>query len=160
MSDEMPIRAVAAADLPVRRGSSYPKRFAGPCAERSKRQLGDHFGLDDFGVNLVELPPGVWSSQRHWHSAEDEFVYILSGEVTLVTDEGEQRLGAGMCVGFRAGLSNGHHLINKTERTALVLEVGSRKSDDDCYYSDIDMKIENRGSGAGFTDVSGASYED
>jgi uncharacterized cupin superfamily protein len=128
--------------LPVVTGSGYPAPFDAPCATRARQRLGDAAGLTDFGVNLVRLPPGCWSSQRHWHSAEDEFVYILEGEVVLVTDAGEETLRYGDCAGFKAGLKDGHHLQNRSQRDALLLEVGSRKvAEDEGEYSDIDMRF-------------------
>ena len=92
--------ALAAMSLPVRRGTRYPAPFDAPCAAREKRALGDAFGLADYGVNLVTLPPGSWSSQRHWHSVEDELIYVLEGEPVLVTDAGRTPLKPGMCAGF------------------------------------------------------------
>lgn len=150
--------AVRAEDLAAQQGSSYPAPFDQPCAERMRRRLGDAFGLTDFGVNLLTLPPGAWSSQRHWHSEEDEFVFVLSGEPTLVTDEGETLLGPGMCAGFPAGEANGHHLINKSDQPVVCLEVGSRKPDDDGFYSDIDMQILKPAKGGGFTRKNGEPY--
>jgi uncharacterized cupin superfamily protein len=138
--------AIAADSVPSKRGASYPAPFDQPCAARERRALGDAFGLNDFGVNLMTLPPGVWSSQRHWHSHEDEFVYVLAGNPTLVTDAGRTRLAPGMCAGFPAGAANGHHLVNETDAPVTLLEVGSRKPDDDCYYADIDMQILKRNS--------------
>lgn len=130
---------------PERKGSKYPHPFAVPCAQRIRQSLGDAAGLNDFGVNLLVLPPGAWSSQRHWHSAEDEFVYVISGEVVLVTDEGEAILRAGDCAGFPKGDSNGHHLINRSLSPARCIEVGTRtKGSDVCTYSDIDMMIDDR----------------
>lgn len=96
--------------VPVVTGSRYPAPFDAPCAARSRQRLGDAAELTDFGVNLLRLPPGVWSSQRHWHSSEDEFLYVLEGEVVLVTNAGEQILKAADCVGFKAGVADGHHL--------------------------------------------------
>ena len=127
-----------------KRGSSYPAPFDKPCAERLRRRLGDAGGLSDFGVNLLTLPPGAWSSQRHWHSKEDEFVYVLSGEVTLVSDDGEKVLRAGDCAAFPKGDPNGHHLINKSSAVAMCLEVGTRSKDDFCTYPDIDLQIDSR----------------
>jgi uncharacterized cupin superfamily protein len=128
--------------VPAREGSSYPAPFRPAVEARRKRPLGDPLGLSQFGVNLVELPPGCWSSQRHWHSHEDEFVYVLEGELTLVSDGGEQVLGPGMAAGFPAGKADGHHLINRTDRPALYLEVGTRREDvDQVDYPDIDMAI-------------------
>jgi uncharacterized cupin superfamily protein len=105
--------------------------------------LGDAGGLRDFGVNLMRLPPGGWSSQRHWHSHEDEFVYVLEGEVVLVEDAGETLLRAGDCAAFPQGAGDGHHLINRSSTMAVVLEVGSRNLEDLTLYSDIDMKSAN-----------------
>ena len=147
-----------AADLPVRRGTGYPPQFDAPCAEREKRALGNAFGLQDFGVNLVTLPPGAWSSQRHWHSREDELVYVLEGEAVLVTDAGRTRLKAGMCAGFRAGSADGHHLVNETDAPMTYLEVGSRHMDDDVEYSDIDMRVLARGKGGVFTHKDGTPW--
>jgi len=126
--------------VPARKGSGYPPPFAAPCADRTRRRLGDAGGLSDFGVNLMTLPPGGWSSQRHWHSHEDEFVYVLEGEVVLVEDEGESVLRAGDCAAFRKNSGNGHHLINKSSAPAVYLEVGSRNPADLTTCSDIDMK--------------------
>ena len=109
-----------------------------------RKQLGDAGGLSDFGVNMLTLKPGVWSSQRHWHSKEDEFVMILSGEVVLVDDSGEHVLRAGDCAAFPKGQANGHHLINKSKADAICLEVGTRSTDDVCDYPDIDLRIDGR----------------
>lgn len=128
---------------PVRTGSGYPSPFDEPCAERLRKRLGDAGGLSQFGVNLLHLPPGAWSSQRHWHSSEDEFVYVVSGEVTLVTDKGEEVLRAGDCAAFPKGLPDGHHLINKSDSLAVCLEVGTRSGTDICRYPDIDMQIDS-----------------
>lgn len=128
--------------VPVVTGSRYPRPFDAPCAARARQRLGDAAELTDFGVNLLRLPPGAWSSQRHWHSAEDEFAYVLDGEVVLVTDAGEETLRAGDCAGFKAGVEDGHHFQNRSTRDAVLLEVGSRKPDDDeGDYSDIDMRF-------------------
>jgi uncharacterized cupin superfamily protein len=127
--------------VPERRGSGYPAPFHLKAGERVRQALGDAGGLNDFGVNLLRLPPQAWSSQRHWHSAEDEFVWVLSGEVTLVTDEGEQVLRAGDCAAFP---KNEHHLINKSGDMAVVLELGTRSDVDVCEYPDIDMRIDSR----------------
>jgi uncharacterized cupin superfamily protein len=130
--------------VPERKGSGYPAPFHEPCANRIRQRLGDAGGLTQFGVNLLHLPPGAWSSQRHWHSAEDEFVYVVSGETTLVTDEGERVLRPGDCAAFPKNDGNGHHLINKSDKIALCLEVGTRSDDDVCRYSEIDMQIDSR----------------
>ena len=125
-----------------RKGSGYPAPFHEKAAGRIKQALGEPSGLTQFGVNLVQLPPGNWSSQRHWHSEEDEFVYVLSGEVTLITDAGEEVLRAGDCAAFAKNEANGHHLVNKSPAMAIYLEVGTRRDDDFCSYPDIDMQID------------------
>ncbi len=132
------------ADLPVRVGTGYPAQFNGACAGRTRRRLGDAGGLSGFGVNLMTLPPGKWSSQRHWHSHEEEFVYVLSGELILVEDGGETALCAGDCAAFPKGSGNGHHLQNRGTIEAIYLEVGSRHPDDLTTCSDIDMMSSNR----------------
>jgi uncharacterized cupin superfamily protein len=145
--------------VPERRGSSYPEPYRAQVEARIKRPLGDATGLTQFGVNLVELPPGCWSSQRHWHSHEDEFVYVLEGELTLVTDAGEQILRPGMAAGFPAGKPDGHHLINRTDRPATYLEVGSRRDDlDECDYPDIDMAVRHRDGRQMYVNKSGEPY--
>jgi uncharacterized cupin superfamily protein len=126
-------------DVEMRTGSGYPAPHDVPCQQRSRRRLSDAFGLSQFGVNLLELPPGAWSSQRHWHERQDEFVYVLEGEVTLVTDEGETVLTAGMVAGFRAGEPNGHHLTNRSKSVARVLEMGTRTAVETAHYPDISM---------------------
>jgi len=131
--------ALDPAQVRGRTGNSYPEPFGRASAPREKRVLGDAVGLKNFGVNLVRLPPGAASSQRHWHTHEDEFVYILEGEVALVTDSGVQTLTAGACAGFPAGARDGHHLVNRSGRDAVYLEVGDRKEEDQCYYSDVDL---------------------
>ena len=124
-------------------GSGYPAPYDEPCRQRKRLRLGDVAGLTQFGVNLLRLPPGVWSSQRHWHTAEDEFVYVLEGEVVLVTDAGEEVLRAGDCAGFKAGESDGHHLQNRTSAEVVLLEIGLRNPEHDgVEYPGIDLKIE------------------
>jgi uncharacterized cupin superfamily protein len=131
---------VSAAQVTV--GSGYPAPYDEPCRRRERVRLGDAADLTQFGVNLLRLPPGVWSSQRHWHSAEDEFVYVLEGEVVLVSDGGEELLRAGDCAGFKAGDGNGHHLQNRASRDALLLEIGARHPQADAVeYPGIDLKI-------------------
>ncbi len=136
------MKKIDAASLPVRTGSGYPPPYDAPCAGRRRTRLGDAAGLTQFGVNLLRLPPGAWSSQRHWHSAEDEFTYVLEGEVVLVTDDGEEVLRAGDCAGFRAGDANGHHLQNRSDVDAVLLDIGSRHPDTDAVdYPDIDLAL-------------------
>lgn len=123
-------------------GSGYPAPYDEPCRQRKRLRLGDVAGLTQFGVNLLRLAPGVWSSQRHWHTAEDEFVYILEGEVVLISDAGEEVLRAGDCAGFKAGEPNGHHLLNRTGADAVLLEIGARNPErDGVEYPDIDLTI-------------------
>jgi uncharacterized cupin superfamily protein len=129
--------------IPKRRGVGYPAPFAAPCAERIRQRLGDAGGLTDFGVNLMHLPPGAWSSQRHWHTHEDEFVYVLEGELTLIEDTGETTLRAGDAAAFPKNTGNGHHLINKSTTTAIYLEAGSRAPADITTCSDIDLMSTN-----------------
>lgn len=142
-------------NVPERKGSSYPAPFHLKAGERTRQRLGDAGGISDFGVNLMSLPPGAWSSQRHWHTAEDEFIFILEGEVTLITDKGEETLKAGDCATFAKGVSDGHHLVNNSKAMARVLEVGSRSSEDVCTYPDIDMKVDEK---QGYTHMDGTPY--
>jgi uncharacterized cupin superfamily protein len=130
--------------VPVRVGTGYPTKFNEACAGRTRRRLGDAGELNDFGVNLMTLPPGKWSSQRHWHSHEDEFVYVLQGELTLVEDDTETLLQAGDCAAFPKASGNGHHLQNRGAGVAVYLEVGSRHPDDLTTCSDVDMMSSNR----------------
>jgi uncharacterized cupin superfamily protein len=143
---------------PLVAGARYPAPYDQPCRARVRQRLGDAAGLTQFGVNLTRLPPGCWSSQRHWHTAEDEFVYILEGEVVMVSDAGEELLRAGDCVGFRAGISDGHQLQNRTARDVLLLEIGSRRPEqDEVFYPGIDLRMP--AGRAGFTHADGAPYE-
>jgi uncharacterized cupin superfamily protein len=131
------------AAVPQRMGTGYPPPFDAPCAGRIRQRLGNAGGLTDFGVNLMRLPPGKWSSQRHWHSHEDEFVYVLAGELTLIEDGGETLLRAGDAAAFPKGTGSGHHLVNKSDAVAIYLEAGSRAPDDLTTCSDIDMMSAN-----------------
>jgi len=140
------------------RGSDYPAPFDKPAAARERRALGDALGLTNFGVNLMRLPPGCISSQRHWHSKQDEFVFVVEGEVVLVTDAGEQTLGPGMAAGFPAGKADGHHLINRSGHDALLLEVGDRIPGDECDYSDIDMMVRRVGGEEKYLRKDGTPY--
>lgn len=127
---------------PTRHGTGYPPPYDASCAARRRWRLGDAAGLTQFGVNLQRLPAGQWSSQRHWHMAEDEFLYVLEGEVVLVDEAGETLLRAGDCAGFKAGVANAHHLQNRSDREAVILEVGSRKpGEDEVQYSDINLVL-------------------
>jgi uncharacterized cupin superfamily protein len=131
--------------VPSESGSTYPPPFDVPCRAQSCRRLARFAGLRQFGLNMTVIEPGAWSSQRHWHSHEDEFVWVLDGELTLVTDAGEETLRAGDCAAFRSGDPDGHHLVNKSGRTARVLEIGTADTRDRCTYPDIDMIADARG---------------
>ena len=142
--------------VPETSGCNYPPPFAEICLGATWRKLGDAVGLTDFGVNLVRLPPGKWSSQRHWHTEEDELVMILEGEVVLVEDDGETVLRAGDCAGWKAGVANGHCLQNHGDRNAVYLEIGTRRpASDACSYPDIDMHAPG---GPGYTHTDGRPY--
>lgn len=136
------MKRINPASVPADRGSNYPAPYDQPCAGRARQRFGRSHGLTQFGVNLTVIPPGCWSSQRHWHSHEDEFVWVIEGELTLVTDRGEEVLHAGDCAAFPAGDQDGHHLVNKSTQAARVLEIGNADPRDRCVYSDIDMVAE------------------
>ena len=138
------------ATAPRGEGTRYPEPYAAPCRGRHWLKLGEAAGLTQFGVNLVTLPPGVWSSQRHWHAREDEFLHVVSGEVVLITDAGEQVLRAGDSAGFPAGSRDGHCLQNRGAVDAVVLVVGTRDDADWGEYPDIDLMFKpGRYSGGG-----------
>jgi uncharacterized cupin superfamily protein len=145
--------------LPGRRSTIYPKPFDEGFDKRIKRALTDGLGLTQFGVNLTTLEPGGKSAHRHWHACEDEFIYVLSGELTLVTDEGEQTLKPSMAVGFPAGEKNGHQLVNNSGEPATYLEIGTRAVNDEATYPDIDLKAEKRDGRFRFFKKSGEPYE-
>jgi uncharacterized cupin superfamily protein len=144
MSEGRKAAAISAleAALPSR-GSSYPEQFQPLVKGRQKRALGDHFGLRNFGVNLTRLKPGAVTALRHAHTKQDEFVYVVEGHPVLVTDDGEERLSPGMCVGFPAGTGNGHHLVNRTGDDVVLLEVGDRTPGDEATYPDDDLRAEH-----------------
>lgn len=144
------------AGVPEVLGVGYPPPFAPLSAERVRQRLGAAGGLKDLGVNLMRLPPGNWSSQRHWHSHEDEFVYVLEGELVLIEDGGETMLRAGDCATFAKNSGDGHHMINRSNKTAVYLEVGSRHRDDITTCSDIDMMSAN--ADGRFVHKNGAPY--
>ena len=125
----------------VRTGTNYPPQFQNVVQGREKSVLGDLVGLTQFGVNLTRLKPGAASALRHWHENEDEFVYILEGELVLIEDEGETLLRPGDAAGFKAGVANGHHLVNKTQRDAVYLEIGTRAPTERAHYPDVDLEF-------------------
>jgi uncharacterized cupin superfamily protein len=141
------------------RGSGYPEPFRSRMGDRAKKKLGNACGLTRFGVNLVTLGPDGQSALRHWHTLEDEFVYVLSGEVVLISDEGEQILHAGMCAGYPAGKPNAHHFVNRSATAAQYLEIGNRTEGDNAFYPDDDlMWVETEG-GAIAAHKNGRRYE-
>ena len=139
-------------------GSNYPAQFRPAVAGRSKQRLGDALGLRNFGVNLTTLKPGSASALRHWHAKQDEFVYIVSGELVLVTNEGEQLLTAGACAGFPAGNADGHHLVNRSAAIAVYLEIGDRTPGDAVTYPDDDIAARAIDGVWKFVRKNGASY--
>src|SRR6202045_2731269 len=140
-------------------GTPYPAPFDQPCRSRARTRLGDAAGLTQYGVNLLRLPPGAWSSQRPWHTGGDGFVYGLSGGVGLVTDAGDEILHAGDAAGFKAGDNNGHCLQNRSQPDAEVLEIGTRIAGDTAFYSDIDMVAPAGGKPDAYTHPDGTPYE-
>ena len=141
MAGEAKHIAIVAADVPARsKLSNYPEPFALRMSGRTKRTLGDLFGLVNFGVNLTKLAPNASSSLRHAHTKQDEFIYVLQGRPTLHTDEGRTTLSPGMCAGFKAGTGNGHHLINETAEDVVYLEIGDRTPGDEGSFPNDDIK--------------------
>ena len=122
-----------------RTGSGYPEPYRSQCLPREKRALGDPLGLKTIGINHTTLAPGKHSSMRHWHTHEEEFVYVLSGELVLQTDAGEQVLKPGMCAGFALGTGDGHCLINRGSQPATYLEISNRHPEDRAFYSEADL---------------------
>jgi len=145
--------------LAGRRSSIYPAPFAAGFERRIKRALGDAGGLTQFGVNLTTLEPGAISSLRHWHAKEDEFVYVLEGEVTLITDAGEEVLRPGMAAAFPAGEADAHQLVNRSAAPATFLEVGTRTANDETAYPDVDLHYYKRDGRRSFVRKSGEPYE-
>ena len=135
----------------AKRGANYSDEFAGPVKDREKRALGDALGLGQFGVNLVTMEPGALSSLRHWHSGEEEFVWVVSGELVLVQDGGETVLRAGDAAAFKAGGPDGHHLRNRSGAVASFLVIGTRAASDTCTYPDVDLINRTEGARNWFT---------
>jgi uncharacterized cupin superfamily protein len=161
MSNAKPNRPVAlvASDAPARaKSSNYPEPFLARVAGRIKRPLGDLFGLKNFGVNLTRLKPGSMSALRHSHEKQDEFVYILEGRPTLVTDAGRTTLRPGMCAGFQAGTGDGHHLVNETADDVVYLEIGDRTPGESANYPDDDLALQTIDGKMQFTHKDGTPY--
>jgi uncharacterized cupin superfamily protein len=157
----MPLVAPALAPRSVapRTDSGYPEPYRSRVLPREKRALGDALGLAKIGVNLTTLPPGKESSMRHWHTHEEEFVYVLEGEVVLRTDAGEQVLTAGTCAGFRLGTTDGHQLVNRSNRPAVYLEVSNRDEADETFYSEVDLHHNLPGHPGQFTRRDGSAFD-
>jgi uncharacterized cupin superfamily protein len=146
------------AKLAVDTRTNYPAPFDRVVRGRERKRLGSAAGLDQFGVNLTTLKPGAASALRHWHEKEDEFVYILEGEVVLIEDEGESVLRPGDAVGFKANSRNGHHLVNRTQRDAVYLEIGTRSKHELVDYPDVDLMVVRDDKGARYTHKNGDPY--
>jgi len=146
------------AAIPVRERTGYPPPYAEAVKGRLFQALGDAAGLTQFGVNLVRLRPGAASSQRHWHENEDEFLIVLEGELVLVEDEGETILRAGDAAGFKAGVPNGHELLNRTERDGVFLVVGSRTPAERAHYPDVDLLYEATDGRVRYTNRAGEPF--
>ena len=137
--------------LPVEARSGYPAPHDSLVAGRSRKRLGNAVGLSQFGVNLTTLKPGSASALRHWHDKEDEFVYVLSGELTLVENDGETLIHPGDAAGFKAGVANGHHLVNRSAHDAVYLEIGSRMPGESAHYPDVDLAFVRTDAGYVYT---------
>jgi uncharacterized cupin superfamily protein len=146
------------ANVKVDTFSGYPEPYRQVTLGRERKRLGNAAGLAQFGVNLTTLKPGAASSQRHWHENEDEFVYILQGEVVLVEDDGETVLKPGDAAGWKASVPNGHCLVNRSDRDVVYLEVGTRATSERAHYSDIDMRVERDEKGARYVHKNGVPY--
>ena len=138
--------------------TGYPQQFRNVIEGRSRKRLARAAGLTQFGVNLCTLKPGAQSSQRHWHENEDELVYVLSGEVVLKEDGSETVLRAGEAAAWKAGVANGHTIINRSQHDAVVMEVGTCAPTERAYYSDIDMKVDRDEKGSRYTRKNGEPY--
>jgi uncharacterized cupin superfamily protein len=154
----MSASAIDAKSVVPRKGSNYPPALAARVQGREKRALGDVFQLTQFGVNLTTLPSGASSALRHWHAREDEFVYVVEGELTLIDDHGEHVLTAGMCAGFKGGVANGHCLVNRSQAPAAYLEIGSRFQEDHVDYPEEDLMAVKAGGKFSFVRKDGSPY--
>lgn len=149
--------------LPARNSSGYPEPYRSRVLPREKRALGDALGLKTIGINQTILPPGRESSMRHWHTHEEEFIYVLSGELVLITDAGEQTLRAGMCAGFPIAADvnqgDGHQLVNRGDQPAVYLEISNRDARDRAFYPDVDLHFHGADAPVRFTRRDGSSFE-
>ena len=152
------MKKIDLAAAPKGQGTRYPAPYNEPCKNRAWLKLGDAARLTQFGVNLLTLGPGTWSSQRHWHTHDDEFVYVLEGEVVMVTDAGDETMRPGDCAGFKGGARDGHCFQNRSGAPVKLLVIGSRSEDDAGEYSDIDMKFLSDREGGGFVKKNGERF--
>ena len=150
--------ALDPATLEPRTGSGYPEPYRSRVLPREKRPLGEALGLKKIGINQTVLPPGKESSMRHWHTHEEEFIYVLSGEVVLCTDAGEQTLAAGMCAGFPLGTSDGHQPVNRSSQPAVYLEISNRDAADSAVYPDVDLHYHGANAAVKFTRKDGSIF--
>ncbi len=155
---QLDLPALDPAAVPAETGSRYPDPFRSRVSARRKQKLGNALGLKNFGVNLTTIPPGAVSALRHWHTHEDEFIYIVSGELVLMANKGEQVLKPGMAAGFPAGKADGHCLVNRTAQEAVYLEVGDRRPEDAVTYPDDDIAGRATPQGRRFTKKDGTPY--
>jgi len=146
-------------ELPEQSTTGYPEPYRSRVAGRRRRRLGDAAGLKNFGVNLTRLDPGAESSMRHWHAKQDEFVYVVEGEITLITDAGRQKLRPGMAAGFPAGKADAHQLVNETDKPVFYLEIGDRTPDDSASYPDVDLAVRMVDGKWVFTRKDGSSFK-
>jgi uncharacterized cupin superfamily protein len=146
------------AKLPLDTRTGYPPPFDRVVVGRERKRLGNAVGLDQFGVNLTTLKPGAASALRHWHEQEDELIFVLEGEVVLIEDDGETVLKPGDAAGFKANNPNGHHLVNKSSRDAVYLEVGTRSKYERAHYPDVDMMVVRDDKGMRYTHKNGEPY--
>jgi uncharacterized cupin superfamily protein len=144
--------------VPIDASTLYPQQFRKVVDGREKQKLGNAAGLTQFGVNLTRIKPGAASALRHWHQHEDEFIYIIEGELVLIENEGETLLKPGDVAGFKAGVDNGHCLVNRTTRDALYLEIGARAASERVEYPDVDCVLERNGTSATYMRRSGEPY--
>jgi uncharacterized cupin superfamily protein len=148
---------IEVASLPFEARGGYPASYDRLVVGRSRKRLGDEAGLTQFGVNLTMLEAGASSSLRHWHESQDEFVFVLQGELTLIEDEGETLLRPGDAAGFKAGVASGHHLVNRSNGNALYLEIGTRTPRERVHYSDVDLVADADGAGVRYSRKDGSS---